>query len=833
MPTFMLTDMESSSEKWQAHPVAMASALVRHDLLISRLVQEFGGRVVKHTGDGFFACFEEGDPLGCALAVQKAFASSDWSDVGGLYVRVGIHSGTADSRGGDFFGADVNLASRLLSAAWGGQTLLSREAAESLTLPSGASLKDLGPHLLRSFETARNIFQLCHEDDPGQSFPPPMARSIGVLNLPSQATPLVGREDGIRSVCSLVLDQGNRLVSVIGSGGMGKTRLAVRVAEEVVGEFASGAVFVPLAPVDRGDQIVTAIASSLALKLSEPGSPFTLLTRFLKDREMLLVLDNFEHLTEDAGVLTGLLAGCPLVTVLTTSRERLGLPGETVFELKGLSCPTPGDWGSVSDCGAIELFLQKSRAVLPGYSPSESDMKAISGLVSILGGMPLAIELAAGWVCLLPPDSILKETARSLDFLSSAGRGMPERHKSLRAVFEYSWTLLSPEERHALTRLALFRGEFDTASAMAVASAGLPVLRGLLEKSMIQSRGPGRFQALEVIRQYAVEKLFQSDPEAGASLDAHALHFLSWIADIGVDRPGPGRHGAVIAAKACSDDLRAAWRRALDRRLHRPLMGAGKALFEYLDAICAYPDGEEVFSRLAELARTADDASGDDLGRVLCWLGWMLNRRAKYDEADRVLDQALELLEPGCFHAETSRAFCGKGLIAYSREKPELLLGAFEKARHHALISGDPGMMALAGTGIGLGCYIKGNMADAAAHFRKAIALYEGCGDSMNHPLAYTNLAFAVIGMDGHDEALELINRSIELSEALDDSFSMGSAMRAMGLLELSLGRPGEAAACLHRSIDLYDSIGYEFGVRMSTLVLQKMSGDEPVTGAD
>lgn len=823
----MLTDMESSSEKWQAHPVAMASALVRHDLLISRLVDQFGGRVVKHTGDGFFACFEGGDPLGCALAIQRAFASSDWSDVGGLFIRIGIHPGTADARGGDFFGADVNLASRLLSAAWGGQTLLSREAAEVLTLPSGAYLKDLGPHLLRSFETARNIFQLSHEQDTRQSFPPPMARSIGVLNLPSQATPLVGRESGIRALCSLVLDQGNRLVSVIGSGGMGKTRLALRVAEEVVGEFGSGAVFVPLAPVDRGGQITTAIASSLALKLSEPGSPFTLLTRFLKDREMLLVLDNFEHLTDDAGVLTDLLAGCPLVTVLTTSRERLGLPGETVFELKGLSCPTPGDSDSVAACGAMELFLQKSRAVLPGYSPSESDMKAISGLVSILGGMPLAIELAAGWICLLPPDSILRETTRSLDFLSSAGRGVPERHKSLRAVFEYSWTLLTPTEKHALTRLALFRGEFDTASAMAVASAGLPVLRGLLEKSMIQSRGPGRFQALEVIRQYSVEKLFQSAPDAETALDAHALHFLSWIGSVGVDRPGPGRRGAVIAAKACSDDLRAAWQRALDRRLHRPLLRAGKALFEYLDAICAYSDGEEVFSRLAELVGTAEDASVDDSGRVLCWLGWMLNRRAKYDEADSVLDDALKLLETGGFHAETSRACCGKGLIAYSREEPVLIMDTFEKAHHHALLSCDPGMMALAETGIGLGCYLRAEMADATVHFRKAIAMYEGCGDSMNHPLAYTNLAFAVMGMGGYEEALELINRSIELSEALDDNFSMGSAMRAMGTLELGLGRPGEAAACLRRSIDLYDRIGYEFGVRMSRGILQKIAGDE------
>jgi len=368
---------------------------------------------------------------------------------------------------------------------------------------------------------------------------------------------------------------------------------------------------------------------------------------------------------------------------------------------------------------------------------------------------------------------------------------------------------------------------------MAVASAGLPVLRSLLEKSMIQSRGAGRFQVLEVIRQYAAEKLFQSYPDAEAALDTHAVHFLSWIESVGVDRPGPGRHGAVMAAKACSDDLGAAWRRALDRRLHRPLLRAGRALFEYLDAICAYPDGEEVFSRLAELAGSSEGVSGEERGRVLCWLGWMLNRRAKYDEAERVLDEALRLLETGGFHAESSRACCGKGLIAYSQEEFGQILDSFEKARHHALRSGDAGMIALAETGIGLGCYIKSEMENAAAHFRKAIALYEGCNDSMNHPLAYTNLAFAVMGMDRYDEALGLINTSIELSEALDDSFSMGSAMRAMGSLELGLGRPGEAAACMHRSIDLYDRIGYEFGVRMSRGVLQKMIGDEPVTGTD
>lgn len=817
----MLTDMESSSEKWQTHPAAMASALVRHDLLISGLVDSFGGRVVKHTGDGFFACFEEGDPLGCALAVQDGIASSDWSDIGGLSVRIGIHTGAADARGGDFFGADVNLASRLLSAAWGGQTLLSADSAVALELPSGAFLKDLGPHLLRSFETPRSIFQLCREKDGPLTFPPPMARSIRVQNLPSQTTPLVGREDAFRTVCSLVLDQGIRLVSVIGSGGMGKTRLAARVAEEAVGEFGSGAVFVPLAPVDRGDLIINAIASSLALKLSGPESPLTLLVRFLRDREMLLVLDNFEHLANDADILTGLLAECPLVTVLTTSRERLGLPGETVFELPGLSCPPPGGTSSKAEFGAIELFLQKSRAVLPGYAPSESDLKAIADLVTTLGGMPLAIELAAGWTCLLPPDAILAETSRSLDFLSSAGRGLPERHRSLRAVFEYSWTLLTPVERHALTRLALFRGEFDTASALAVSSEGLSVLRSLLEKSMIQSRGPGRFQTLEVIRQYALEKLFRCDPGAEAAVDDHAMHFLSWIAGSGVDIPGAGRHRAVMAAKACSADLRAAWRRALDRGFLKQLLEAGKALFEYLDAVCAYTDGEELFSRLAELAA---NAPGDDLGRVLCWLGWMLNRTAKYNEAERVLDESIGLLGSGHHHAEAGRACCGKGLIAYSNDENGRILDHFEEARRHALLSGDPGMMALAETGIGLGHWVNGDMSVAAGHFRRAIAIYEDCGDSMNHPLAYTNLAFAVMGMGGYEEALELINRSIELSESLDDSFSMGSAMRAMGSLELGLGRTGEAAACLRRSIDLYDRIGYEFGVRMSRGVLDRVA---------
>jgi class 3 adenylate cyclase len=421
---FLLTDIEGSSLLWQRSPGSMAAALARHDLLITKLVTDSAGRIIKHTGDGFFAFFDGGNPLGCALEIQKAMASEDWGDLGALPVRIAVHAGSAERRGDDLFGIDVNFTSRLLSAAWGGQILASAEAAGSLPLPADASFLDLGVHMLRSFETPRPLLQLCHPGLPRNDFPPPNTQGGRSSNLPHPGSPLVGREGELEKLCLMLSDPSTRLVSIVGPGGMGKTRLAQQVALEILPEFAQGACYVPLAPLDTPELISAAIAESLGMRFHGPEDPLTLLTRYLRDREVLIVLDNFEHLIGGSATVGTILSSAPLPKILVTSRERLNLPGEYVFELSGLEYPAGGLPADTTELGAVRLFLDRAAALLPGYRPSGEDLEAVAMLTAVLRGMPLAIELAAGWVRMLSPSEILEETGKSLDFLESSSRGI-------------------------------------------------------------------------------------------------------------------------------------------------------------------------------------------------------------------------------------------------------------------------------------------------------------------------------------------------------------------------------------------------------------------------
>lgn len=821
---FLMTDIEGSTERWQTRPAAMASALARHDRIIAGAVVRNGGRVVKHTGDGFFACFEAGEPLRCAIEVQRDMAAADWSEAGGLRVRIAVHAGRAVSRGGDLFGAEVSLTARLLAAAWGGQTLLTEEAAGKLTLPPGAAIKDLGVHILRSFEVSRAILQLEGDGLPSVEFPPLRAgNSRGAAAPLPPLAPLLGRERELGELCGLLLARSARLVSIVGAGGMGKTRLAQQVMAEIHPEFRFGSCFVPLAPLDRPDSIADALAGALRLRMYGPDEPLAQVERFLREREMLLVLDNLEHLADAADVVSRLVESAPLVTFLVTSRERLGISCEHVFEISGLECPPPGSFEGSESFGAVKLFLERARAQIQGYEPSGPELESISRLAAFLQGMPLALELAAGWARLMRPAEILEETTKSLDFLESVQKGVPQRHRSLRAVFEYSWLLLSPGERQALARLSVFRNAFDRAAASEVALADLPVLMGLLDKSLVRANSPGSFEMVEVVRQYAREKLSTDGADELATLDRHARSMLSWVSTSGLCSTGRDKSNALKAASSRAGDIRSAWKRALECSMLAELAGAAPGLFSFLDSTCAYSEGEELFRELSSLAGRTPGVAPVLIGRIKTWHGWMSYRRASYTIAGRILEEALAVLEPLDQPGETCFALCGKGLILYSLGQSDALMETFRRAGAFAARSGLPDLLARTETGMGLGHYLRKEHAEARARFKEAIRLYSESGDISNHPLAYTNLAFTEIEAGRLDEAEELVRESFECAESLDDDLGRGSAARALGAVEMKRGRYAEAETLLRRSKEMYSRIGYDLGEAICEKAIAEM----------
>lgn len=523
LPTFMFTDIEGSTLKWQLHPDEMREALPRHDDIVRRAVEESSGRVVKHTGDGFLAVFIDGGALECALRVQSALQAADWSGVDGLRVRIGIHSGDAVESCGDFFGDAVNRAARLTSSAWGGQTVVGSAAAVTERLPEGAALEDAGLHMLKDLLEPERLLTLAHPSL-ASGFPPLRTVSSHPHNLPVQTTPFLGRESELAALTDLVSSPERRLVTILGHGGAGKTRTALQAAAELVTRFRDGVWFVPLESVSSPAGMVSAVAESLSLRFSGSRTGEEQLSSFLADRETLLVLDNFEHLTAHAPLVSRLLSSCPGLKAVATSRHRLGTREECVFDLSGMVLPhAPSD--DLERVDSTSLFLAAARRLDPHFEPRAEEREAVSGICRLLDGLPLAIELAASWIRTIPCTELEVELERDLEMLESAAGDLPGRQRSMQAVFDYSWELLGADDRKALSGLSVFEGGFDREAASEVAGCGLKSIRNLMDRSLVRSRPGGGYNLHPLTRQFAADRLQSAGWEADDLEDRHCSFY--------------------------------------------------------------------------------------------------------------------------------------------------------------------------------------------------------------------------------------------------------------------------------------------------------------------
>jgi predicted ATPase/class 3 adenylate cyclase len=522
--TFLFTDLEGSTRLWEQHPEAMRAALARHDDILRRAVEKRGGVVVKTTGDGMHAAFATApDAIGAATDAQRELAREAWTLPDPLNVRMGLHTGIAEARDGDYYGTSVNRAARVAAAAHGGQIVASAATADLVRdeLTTDVGLLDLGEHRLRDLGRPEHLYQLVVSGlDP--TFPP--LRSIDVLptNLPVQLTSFVGRGAELESV--LELSESHRIVTLTGVGGVGKTRLAFQVAAESLERFRDGAWIAELSSVDAA-RVVAVIAAALDVEVRSGRTLETSLIDQLRSRSLLLVLDNCEHLiSEVRRVVELILREAPGVSLLITSREGLRVPGEQLFSVPSLN----GD-------AAMELFLERAATVDSTLQLSEDDRAAVAGVCGRLDGIPLAIELAAARVSMFS----VQELAHRLDQrfrLLTGGRGAVERHQTLRAAVDWSYDLLTPVERTVFTRFSVFAGgcTMDAAEAVLaddgrVVEEILDVLSSLVDKSLViadRTRSVTRYDMLETVRQYAHERLLDSG-EAEEVRRRHAL----WFAD--------------------------------------------------------------------------------------------------------------------------------------------------------------------------------------------------------------------------------------------------------------------------------------------------------------
>jgi predicted ATPase/class 3 adenylate cyclase len=547
--TFLFTDIEGSTRRWEKEPDAMRVALAEHDDVLRSAIENHGGWLFKHTGDGACAAFTS-----ARAAVE---ATIDAQRRLKLPVRIGIATGEADLRDDDYFGPPLNRAARVMAAGHGGQVLA---AASTVALIDGFELMDLGPHRLRDLSEPIHLFQVC-ADGLERDFPPLQTLDTVPGNLPAQATSFIGRQHEVAAVSEAL--RAHRLVTLVGVGGVGKTRLALQTAAEMLDHYRDGAWLVELAPILDAAELTEGVAAVFSVSPQASGWRAAL-TDALRGRQMLLVLDNCEHvLDEAASLVQALLSSCPELTVLATSREALGVAGEVTWPVPSL--------GLGADAAATTLFIERAQEVAPDFGRT-TDLEVISEICRRLDGIPLAIELAAARVRAMSPAQIRDRLDERFRLLTGSRRSM-ERHQTLRHAVQWSYDLLNDAEREVLQCASVFAGGFTLAGALAVCGNNsldeiemLDLLDSLVRKSLVnvdRSSAELRYSMLETIRQFAEERLAESGAGETAR-ERHALFFADRSEASFEDFRSPRE---ALAYRFVDDDMpniRAAFRWAMD-----------------------------------------------------------------------------------------------------------------------------------------------------------------------------------------------------------------------------------------------------------------------------
>jgi predicted ATPase/class 3 adenylate cyclase len=566
--TFLFTDVEGSTRLWEEAPDTMMEALQQHDDAIDGAVAPHNGVSVKPRGEGDsrFIVFENAhDAIAAAAEMQRRLAAVDWATDRPLYVRASLHTGAADLQLGDYYGSAVNRAARLRGIAHGRQTVLSRTTWELVQdrLPEGVTIRDMGEHALKDLTRPEHVYQLDVEGLP-HSFPPLRSLDATPNNLPQQLTDFVGRQSELAEAKRLLGE--TRLLTILAQGGAGKTRLALQAAADITADYPDGVFFISLAEISSTEDIIQTIAESIGVALSSDEALQDQLLTYLANKTQLLLFDNFEHLIEGASIVTEILRAAPNVTVIATTRSKLNLTGEVVLSLAGLET----SWETAEEAlqtSGVRLFLDAAKRSNPAFTLDTEDLDPLAEILETTGGMPLGILLAAAWVDMLGVREIASEIAKNLDFLETEMGDVPDRQRSVRAVFEYSWNLLGDDERTIFAALSVFRGGFTREAATVVADASLRNLATLVNKSLISpSPDTGRYAVHELLRQYAESELKADESRCLEVQDSHAGFYAGLMGEMFDQFFLGGQPALLETAEQDIDNIRAAWRHLLENR---------------------------------------------------------------------------------------------------------------------------------------------------------------------------------------------------------------------------------------------------------------------------
>jgi predicted ATPase/class 3 adenylate cyclase len=782
--TFLFSDVEGSTRLLERFPKAQPIALVRHDELLTGAINRHHGSVLETVGDGFYTAFERADDaLAAALEAQRLLRAEDWGEIGEIRVRMAIHTGEAERRGGNFYGPPLYRCARLLALAHGGQVLLSGASTVLVrqALRDGAQLRALGAYRLRDLVDPEEVYQLVHPDLLDE-FPPLRSVDARPNNLPAELTAFVGRETDRATLTNLITSA--RLVTITGPGGVGKTRLALAAAREQLSAFEHGVFLVDLSGVDAPELLSATIGQTLRLREPAVGAWDEELRRELRDRSLLLILDNFEQIVAAGRLVADLLAACPRLKVIVTSRECLQVSGEHELPLQPLALLDPAaaaDPAAAEANEAVALFVRRAQAVRPSFALTPQNAPAVVEICRRLDGLPLGIELAAARVKMLQPRELLAKLgsasdARTLAVLAGGRQDAAARHQTLRAAIDWSYQLLTAAEQRLFRRLAAFAGgwTFDAAETVC-ADDELDVADGLfslMDKSLTRSiegtEDETRYAMLGTIRQYALEQL-RGTAEAEEIMARHAGYFAD-LAEAVEPRLTGAEQGPAL--------------RQLDLD-YQNLQGA-----------------------LVWAAEHGDHELGLRIAGAL-WRFWVGTGRVA---------EGLEHVQRALLNADGSpaslraKALSAGGSLAFQRGDLDLAVRLYEECL--ALRREVADALGVAGTlnNLGLIAWQRGDLDQAKALYEESLAAYRQRDHRYGMSLALSNLGILAAETGDLDRAREFYEESLGIRRELDDL--QGQAIALQNLADLAVKRRdlGTARTLLEEALGLYRDLQSERG---------------------
>ena len=882
--TFLFTDIEGSTRLWEQYPEAMGKALARHDALLREAIESHNGVVFKTIGDAFCAAFPTAlEALQSALSAQQALVTEPWPQETPIRVRIALHTGTAQERDRDYFGRPVNRVARLLAIGHGEQVLLSQATYEQAHdhLPQGYHLKDLSSHRLKDLQQPEHVFQLVAAGLPS-AFPPLRSLQAFANNLPVQLTSFIGREKEIQAVKSLLAR--TRLLTLTGSGGCGKTRLALQLAADLIEEYSDGVWLVELAALSDPALVPQIVAAALGLR-EEPGRSLTqTVTDYLQTKTLLLVLDNCEHLVEACAHLVEILQRpCPRVKIVATSREALGVSGEQVYRVPSLLVPDPAGLvktqsnvvAVVSGYDGPRLFVERAGLHQAGFALTPQNASEVVSICQRLDGIPLAIELAASRVRSLSLGQIAARLQDRFRLLTGGSRTVLPRQQTLRAAIDWSYDLLTQREQVLLARLSVFAGGWSLeASEQVCAGEGieerdvLDLLTSLVDKSLVvfeaeqEDEAGARYRLLETIREYGWERLTECE-EAAEWRRQHRDYFLALAEEAEPKLAGAEQAEWLERLESEHDNLRSAlgWCQAEEGGAEAGLRLAG-ALWRFWEVRGYLGMGRgylgEALSRVGAAGRTAlraralngagnlADNQGDyevaralyeeslsirrELGdkqgiaNTLNNLGIVSKEQGDYRGARVLYEESLSIRREIGDRVGIAYSLNNLGVVAHEQSDYTASQAYHEQSLAIKSEIGDQGGIAYSLNNLGTVALDQGDYGSSRAYYEQSLAIFREIGDQGSIAYSLNNLGVVAWHQDDSETARGLYEESLSIFRELGDKRGIAGSLNSLGNVARGRGDYRGARTLQEEGLAIRWELGDKWGIAESLEALATLA---------